>query len=152
MVPKKQFKINAKNYFLTYPECSLTKEEALSQLQNLQTPTSKKYIKICREFHENGEPHLHVLIQFEGKYQCKNKRFFDLSPHTGQHISIQIFRELNQAQTSSPTSTRTETSLNGESFRSTDDLLEGGNNQPTTLTQQHLTQAVSQRLLEYLGN
>ncbi|CAY39393.1 AC4 protein [Malvastrum yellow vein Baoshan virus] len=74
------------------------------------------------------------------------------SPHTGQHISIQIFRELNQAQTSSPTSTRTETSLNGESFRSTDDLLEGGNNQPTTLTQQHLTQAVSQRLLEYLGN
>lgn len=72
------FKIYAKNYFLTYPNCSLSKEEALSQLKNLETPTNKKYIKVCRELHENGEPHLHVLIQFEGKYQCKNQRFFDL--------------------------------------------------------------------------
>nr|APC65820.1 replication-associated protein [Tomato yellow leaf curl virus-IL] len=66
------FKIYAKNYFLTYPNCSLSKEEALSQLKNLETPTNKKYIKVCRELHENGEPHLNVLIQFEGKYQCKN--------------------------------------------------------------------------------
>nr|WEM04223.1 AC4 protein [Sida leaf curl virus] len=74
------------------------------------------------------------------------------SPQTGQHISIRTFRELNQAQMSSPTSTRTETPSNGESFRSTEDLPEGDNRQPTTLTPQHLTQAVSQRLLEYLGN
>nr|QIH55878.1 C4 protein [Malvastrum yellow vein Baoshan virus] len=74
------------------------------------------------------------------------------SPQPGQYISIRTFRALNQAQTSSPTSTRTETPSNGESFRSTDDQQEGDNNQPTTLTQQHLTQAVSQRLLEYLGN
>nr|AHL29267.1 AC4 protein [Malvastrum yellow mosaic virus] len=74
------------------------------------------------------------------------------SPQPDQHISIQTFRELNPALTSSPTSTRTETPSNGESFRSTDDLQEGDNKQPTTLTQQHLTQAVSQRLLEYLGN
>nr|WII96302.1 Rep [Tomato yellow leaf curl virus] len=79
MTPPKRFKINCKNYiFLTYPHCSLTKEEALSQLQNLNTPVNKLYIKICRELHENGEPHLHVLMQFEGKYQCTNQRFFDL--------------------------------------------------------------------------
>nr|QCY72083.1 Rep protein [Bhendi yellow vein mosaic virus]QDQ36622.1 Rep protein [Bhendi yellow vein mosaic virus] len=77
-MPPKRFVINSKNYFLTYPQCSLNKEEALSQLQNIQTPTNKKYIKICRELHENGEPHLHVLIQFEGKYKCQNQRFFDL--------------------------------------------------------------------------
>ncbi|ADG37313.1 replication-associated protein [Tomato yellow leaf curl virus] len=82
-----KFRINSKNYFLTYPKCSLTKEEALSQLQNLQTPTNKKYIKICRELHENGEPHLHVLIQFEGKFNCKNQRFFDLvSPSRSAHF------------------------------------------------------------------
>nr|AEI72609.1 replicase [Radish leaf curl virus] len=40
MAPPKQFQIYAKNYFLTYPKCSLTKEEALSQLQNLQTPVN----------------------------------------------------------------------------------------------------------------
>nr|ALB26322.1 AC4 protein [Cotton leaf curl Multan virus] len=74
------------------------------------------------------------------------------SPQTGQYISIRTFRELNPAPTSSPTSTRTETPSNGESFRSMDDLQEEDNRQPTTLTQQHLTQAVSQRLLESLRN
>ncbi|QIC52931.1 replication-associated protein [Bean latent virus] len=74
----KRFRLNAKNYFLTYPQCSISKEEALSQLQRLTTPVNKKFIKICRETHEDGQPHLHVLIQFEGKYQCSNNRFFDL--------------------------------------------------------------------------
>nr|CBI70242.1 C4 protein [Tomato leaf curl Namakely virus] len=75
-----------------------------------------------------------------------------LYPQQGQHISIRTFRELNPVPTSSPTSTRTETPLSGASFRSMDDLQEGDNSQPMTLTPQHLTQAVSQRLLESLGS
>nr|AAL05293.1 replication-associated protein [Tomato yellow leaf curl virus - Gezira] len=91
MAPPKRFQINCKNYFLTYPQCSLTREEALSQLQNLETPTNKKYIKVCRELHENGEPHLHVLIQFEGKFKCQNQRFFDLvSPSRAAHFHPNI--------------------------------------------------------------
>nr|AEY77461.1 Rep [Chilli leaf curl virus] len=88
-----RFNINAKNYFLTYPNCSLTKEEALSQLQNLETPVNKLFIRVCRELHENGEPHLHVLVQFEGKYQCTNNRFFDLiSPTRSAHFHPNIQR------------------------------------------------------------
>nr|AFI56599.1 replication associated protein [Tomato leaf curl Sudan virus] len=91
MAPPKRFQINCKNYFLTYPQCSLTKEEALSQLKNINTPTNKKYIKVCRELHENGEPHLHVLIQFEGKFKCQNQRFFDLvSPSRAAHFHPNI--------------------------------------------------------------
>nr|AHX25695.1 replicase [Bhendi yellow vein mosaic virus] len=90
-MPSKGFQIYSKNYFLTYPKCSLTKEEALSQIQNLHTPTNKKFIKICRELHENGEPHLHVLIKFEGKYKCQNQRFFDLvSPSRSVHFHPNI--------------------------------------------------------------
>nr|UUV61484.1 C1 [Tomato mottle leaf curl virus] len=85
-LPKK-FLINSKNYFITYPHCSLSKEEALSQLLALKTPTNKKFIRITRELHEDGEPHLHVLIQFEGKYRCTNCRFFDLvSPTRSTHF------------------------------------------------------------------
>nr|AGO02083.1 replication-associated protein [Tomato yellow leaf curl virus - Il] len=85
------FKINAKNYFLTYPNCSLSKEEALSQLLALNTPTNKKFIRVAHELHEDGSPHLHVLIQFEGKYQCKNQRFFDLSsPSRSAHFHPNI--------------------------------------------------------------
>nr|WER78710.1 C1 [Tomato yellow leaf curl virus] len=91
MAPPKRFKINSKNYFLTYPHCSLTKEEALSQIQALETPTNKLFIRICRELHEDGSPHLHVLIQFEGKYQCTNQRFFDLvSPSRSAHFHPNI--------------------------------------------------------------
>ncbi|ACM45549.1 replicase [Bhendi yellow vein Bhubhaneswar virus] len=91
MPQPKRFQINAKNYFLTYPKCSLTKEEALSQFLNLQTPTNKKFIRICRELHEDGTPHLHVLIQFEGKYKCQNNRFFDLtSPNRSAHFHPNI--------------------------------------------------------------
>ncbi|AEA76834.1 Rep [Chilli leaf curl virus-India [India/Pataudi/2007]] len=91
MAPPKRFQIYAKNYFLTYPQCSLTKEEALSQLQNLSTPTNKLFIRVSRELHENGEPHLHVLIQFEGKFKCQNNRFFDLvSPTRPAHFHPNI--------------------------------------------------------------
>nr|QTW20824.1 AC1 [Tomato leaf curl New Delhi virus] len=91
MASPRRLRVNPKNYFLTYPKCSLTKEEALSQLQTLETPTSKKFIKICRELHEDGSPHIHVLIQFEGKFQCKNNRFFDLvSPSRSTHFHPNI--------------------------------------------------------------
>ncbi|ADO40625.1 replicase [Bhendi yellow vein India virus [India:Thondawada OY39B:2005]] len=91
MAAPNRFKINAKNYFITYPKCSLTKEEALSQFLNLQTPVNKKFIRICRELHEDGNPHLHVLIQFEGKFQCRNNRFFDLtSPTRSAHFHPNI--------------------------------------------------------------
>nr|AOV62472.1 replication-associated protein [Malvastrum bright yellow mosaic virus] len=91
MPRKGSFSVNAKNYFITYADCSLTKEEALSQLENLNTVVKKKYIKICREFHKNGEPHLHVLIQFESKFNCTNNRFFDLvSPTRSAHFHPNI--------------------------------------------------------------
>nr|AGT57800.1 C4 protein [Tomato yellow leaf curl Sardinia virus] len=68
-------------------------------------------------------------------------------PQPGQHISIRTFRELNQAPTSSPISTRTEMFWNGEISRSTDDLPGEDNRQPMTLTPRQLTQEVSRRLL-----
>nr|AMY26881.1 AC4 [Indian cassava mosaic virus] len=73
-------------------------------------------------------------------------------PQPDQHISIRTFRELNPAPTSSPTSTKTAILWNGEHSRSMDDLPEGVNNLQTTLTPQHLTAEVNQRLLRSLGN
>nr|QCI56079.1 AC4 [Rhynchosia golden mosaic virus] len=58
-------------------------------------------------------------------------------PQPGQHISIRTYRELNPAPTSSPTSTRMETQLNGESSKSTADLLEEVSNLLMTHTQRH---------------
>nr|QEL50682.1 C4 protein [Cotton leaf curl Gezira virus] len=68
-------------------------------------------------------------------------------PQAGQYISIQTYRELNPAPTSSPISTRMETRSNGESSRSTGDQQEEASRQPMTLTPQRLTQEVRHRLL-----
>ncbi|QGA69867.1 replication associated protein [Ocimum mosaic virus] len=91
MAPPRRFKIQAKNYFLTYPKCSLSKEEALTQIRAIETHTNKKFIEIARELHEDGQPHLHILIQFEGKFTCTNNRFFDLQATTrGTHYHPNI--------------------------------------------------------------
>ncbi|AXU39869.1 AC4 protein [Corchorus yellow vein Cuba virus] len=58
--------------------------------------------------------------------ESSNARITDSSiwsPHPGQHISIQTYRELNPAPMSSPISIRTEIHWNGENSRSTGDLL-----------------------------
>nr|QHU79563.1 replication associated protein [Opuntia virus 1] len=93
-----KFRINAKNIFLTFPKCSLTKEQALDQLKTLQTPTNIKFIRVCEEHHQDGSPHLHVLIQFEGKFQTQNKRFFDLRH---PNSSIQFHPNIQAAKSSS---------------------------------------------------
>nr|AOT83417.1 AC4 [Sida angular mosaic virus] len=59
------------------------------------------------------------------------------SPHPGQHISIRTFRLLNPVPTSSHTSTRTETPLNGENSRSTAEVLEEVAKQLTTHMPRH---------------
>nr|UFP62839.1 AC1 [African cassava mosaic virus] len=87
-----RFRIQAKNVFLTYPKCSIPKEHLLSFIQTLSLPSNPKFIKICRELHQNGEPHLHALIQFEGKITITNNRLFDCihpSCSTSFHPNIQ---------------------------------------------------------------
>nr|UFP62908.1 AC1 [African cassava mosaic virus] len=87
-----RFSIQAKNVFLTYPKCSIPKEHLLSFIQTLSLPSNPKFIKICRELHQNGEPHLHALIQFEGKITITNNRLFDCihpSCSTSFHPNIQ---------------------------------------------------------------
>lgn len=92
MPPPKRFRVSAKNYFLTFPHCTLTKEEALAQLQNVNCNCNKKFIKIRRELHQDGgEPRLHVLLQFQGNYVCTNSRQFDLvSPTRPAHFQPYI--------------------------------------------------------------
>nr|ANW72126.1 replication associated protein Rep [Sri Lankan cassava mosaic virus] len=87
-----RFRIQSKNIFLTYPKCSLTKEHLLDFFRSLSLPTNIKFIKICRELHQNGEPHLHALLQFEGKLTITNNRQFDCvhpSSSTSFHPNIQ---------------------------------------------------------------
>lgn len=59
MTQKKDFRIYAKNFFLTYINTgSLTKEDTLKQLKKIFDIS--QYC-IGKEIHDNGENHIHVF-------------------------------------------------------------------------------------------
>lgn len=85
-----QFRINARNIFLTYPRCHSTKEELLEYLKGFDI----SYAVISKETHQDGTPHLHAVIGFDKKRDFRNDRVFDFGVH---HPNIQSCRNLNQS-------------------------------------------------------
>ena len=76
------FRISSKSWFMTWPKCSLTKEEVLAGLR------AKKPIKaavIARELHEDGTPHIHAYVLLEKRFDCRQSSFWDLAPFHGNY-------------------------------------------------------------------
>lgn len=90
------FRINAKNYFLTYPQCPIPKETLLTFLKE-QRPT--QYVCVASEQHADGSPHLHALVQYVAKYNCRNPRAFDYQSegHT-YHCNVQPAKDIDAVQ------------------------------------------------------
>nr|QXP07648.1 MAG: replication associated protein [Arizlama virus] len=85
---KKQFRCQAKCFFLTYPRCDATKEVLLTHLRSKGCIV--QYV-IGREEHEEddevlGKHHLHAVIRYMTKINVKDPTFFDLN---GFHCNIQ---------------------------------------------------------------
>nr|AXU39841.1 replication-associated protein [Desmodium leaf distortion virus]AXU39846.1 replication-associated protein [Desmodium leaf distortion virus] len=95
----KTFRLAARNIFLTYPQCDIPKDEALQMLQTLPWSVIKPvYIRVAREEHSDGFPHLHCLIQLSGKSNIKDARFFDLThPRRSAnfHPNVQAAKDSN---------------------------------------------------------
>jgi hypothetical protein len=76
------FRLQAKQLFLTWPKCTLSKDEALAILQSkLQLD---QYI-IASELHKDGTQHLHAYIKGSDKYQITNPNKLDLGPFHGNY-------------------------------------------------------------------
>nr|UBJ26203.1 replication-associated protein [Red panda feces-associated genomovirus] len=71
------FRVNAKRFFLTYPQSTELDHQYLhDHLTNLKEGTQ---VYSCREAHEGGESfHHHAIVSFERKYNCRNERYFDI--------------------------------------------------------------------------
>ena len=74
-----------KGWFLTYPKCPITKEDALTILETNGLPKIVEYV-ICEEKHEDGSPHLHAFIKLEKKrtFSSVSKKF-DLLEYHGHY-------------------------------------------------------------------
>jgi len=103
LMPKQQ---QAKNWFLTYPQCSVKKEQAQANLwlphpQKNQkketitvqwTPETFLFVIIAEETHADGSPHLHLLLSFKSKFLVRDLNIFDFI--VGKHGNYGTVRDL----------------------------------------------------------
>lgn len=79
------FRLSAKNLFLTYPQCGITKEDAAKQLyEKLSKYGVKQYI-VAQELHADGQPHLHAIFELHRKTNIKDPRALDLGDCHGNY-------------------------------------------------------------------
>lgn len=73
------YRLSSKQLFLTYPQCTLLKEEAFNILFEIlkeQEPT--KWI-MAHEKHANGDDHLHAYFLLDKKLDTRNPNYLDLT-------------------------------------------------------------------------
>lgn len=62
--PPGKFRLNGYGFFLTYPQCPLTKER-VAELLSALSPIVKGVI--AAEKHADGSPHIHAYVKFVKK-------------------------------------------------------------------------------------
>lgn len=85
---KSVFRVQGKNFFITYPRCDISPAVMLAELK-----THFKHMvygKVVREKHSDEGYHLHALVQSESRVDIKNQAFLD---YRGFHPNIQRCRD-----------------------------------------------------------
>lgn len=79
------FQLNSKQLFLTYPQCTLSKDEAHMLLRlKLEEYMLEKYV-IAHELHANGDHHLHAYIKLSMPYRTRDSRSLDIGGFHGNY-------------------------------------------------------------------
>lgn len=88
MEPTVQFRIQARNVGLTYPQCPLDKSVVLERLRVLLRDNFHSGLAAAEQ-HADGNQHLHVYLRLVSKPNIRDSRFFDLE---GYHPNVQSLR------------------------------------------------------------
>lgn len=72
------YRLNSKQLFLTYPQCSLPKDEAYNFLEEFLKANGIEKILVAKELHANGDPHLHCYIKLEKAVDKRASNWCDL--------------------------------------------------------------------------
>lgn len=80
---RETFRCNARRMILTFPQCPLAIQVVYDELA-ARHPI--KWARICIENHEDGNPHLHVAVEWKNKIDIKSASALDIE---GYHCNIQ---------------------------------------------------------------
>jgi len=81
------FRLATTQFFLTYPQCSIAPEEALSTLKAKVVSKERALVSylIAREKHKDGNEHLHAYLKLDSALNLKDPLFWDLGNHHGNY-------------------------------------------------------------------
>lgn len=86
------FKFDSTSFFLTYPQSGDI--EWTDIVDHLKSLKDIDWLRVCKELHEDGQPHHHAVGKFKSRYQSRNPRCFDVK---GKHPNIQSIRSIKRA-------------------------------------------------------
>jgi len=89
-----RYQLCSKNIFLTYAQCTLTKENVLQKLKELIGEQAS--IRVGHELHQDGGHHLHCFISNPENIRTRDPRYFDLE---GFHPNFQSARQRKNCYT-----------------------------------------------------
>lgn len=78
-----RFRVNAKKFLLTYARCPEDPEHIFQVLDR-----RRKIARAvgCIELHQDGEPHVHIALEYEVKYSTTNARAWDYEYDVGYDV------------------------------------------------------------------
>lgn len=86
------FRLNAKNFFLTYPRCGESKEDLVAHLK-LVFNGRWSYILVAREVHEDGGLHLHAVISCDRRVDISDTKRLDFGSFHGNYQSARSLHD-----------------------------------------------------------
>lgn len=87
----KKFRMQGKNFTLTFAQCATTKEVATERIEKRWGKELIGYI-VSEEAHKDGTPHLHAFLQFREKQQFNKPDCFDFIG--GKHGSYEVTKNI----------------------------------------------------------
>lgn len=81
------FRLNTRTVYLTYPQCPIEMQDMLNKLKEIKEYT---YYAICKEQHQDGSPHLHVMLRYAEPINTRNPRYYDIENY---HPNVQSARK-----------------------------------------------------------
>lgn len=87
--------LQAKNWILTFPQCALKKEQAILSIKEKWKKDELSFAIVAEEKHEDGSPHLHILLSFKEKFITRDRHVFDFI--ASKHGSYETVRSLKDA-------------------------------------------------------
>lgn len=87
MAAAKQFRLQTKNIFLTFPQCDYQLHDFNDKVKDFFGDNLEKYV-VCQESHLDGQPHLHAAIALKQKIRTSDVRHFDSLVDPPKHPNI----------------------------------------------------------------